>query len=320
MIPKVTVFPCFSGTNSFILSSVWSLPIFKWCNQPLLPGVNFLLPYPISSATRGLPVELLRLLAGNKSFHPSQMEASLAAAGIPIEIFDTTVSASDGIANLKPSPQIFLKAAEKLQIDPVNCIVIEDSRAGIQAAESAGVCYSVSANCLYTDHPCIALSSKFPNIFQGRFKQNRGINSRCKLYTIPGWVLNAEPNFVHPGMACVAVATTLTVKVLADLPADAVFPDIASIAVEDLSATHEKSSEDNTSETVSMTVKQLLHMHWAANNSLKGFISFHEIIYMYWTWLVHTGWMPSSAWIYVVSVSLPLLINPFMAQFIGYFR
>lgn len=63
------------------------------------------------------------------------------AAGIPIEIFDTTVTASDGITSLKPSPQIFLEAAKRLQIDPQNCVVIEDSRAGIQAAETAGMCH-----------------------------------------------------------------------------------------------------------------------------------------------------------------------------------
>ncbi|HLU51630.1 MAG TPA: beta-phosphoglucomutase [Flavobacteriaceae bacterium] len=37
----------------------------------------------------------------------------------------------------KPNPEVFLKAAELLQVSPKNCIVFEDSTAGIQAANTA---------------------------------------------------------------------------------------------------------------------------------------------------------------------------------------
>lgn len=39
----------------------------------------------------------------------------------------------------KPAPDIFLLAAEKLEIDPRNCVVIEDAASGIQAARAAGM-------------------------------------------------------------------------------------------------------------------------------------------------------------------------------------
>jgi len=39
----------------------------------------------------------------------------------------------------KPNPQIFLKAAEELNADPSNCVVFEDSLAGIKAANAAGM-------------------------------------------------------------------------------------------------------------------------------------------------------------------------------------
>ena len=41
--------------------------------------------------------------------------------------------------NSKPAPDIFLLAAEKLHLDPSECLVIEDSEAGLQAAEKAGM-------------------------------------------------------------------------------------------------------------------------------------------------------------------------------------
>ena len=39
----------------------------------------------------------------------------------------------------KPAPDIFLKAAEELGIAPENCMVLEDSVAGIRAAAAAGM-------------------------------------------------------------------------------------------------------------------------------------------------------------------------------------
>jgi beta-phosphoglucomutase len=41
--------------------------------------------------------------------------------------------------NSKPEPDIFLLAAEKLQVDPSECLVIEDSQAGLTAAKKAGM-------------------------------------------------------------------------------------------------------------------------------------------------------------------------------------
>lgn len=39
----------------------------------------------------------------------------------------------------KPDPEIFLKAAKKLNVDPKDCLVIEDAAAGVKAAKSAGM-------------------------------------------------------------------------------------------------------------------------------------------------------------------------------------
>lgn len=48
-------------------------------------------------------------------------------------IFDTIVCGDD-VINGKPNPEIFLKAAKNLSVNPQNCIVVEDSTAGIEAA------------------------------------------------------------------------------------------------------------------------------------------------------------------------------------------
>lgn len=58
--------------------------------------------------------------------------------------FDVTVSAED-VTRGKPDPQVFLTAAEKLQVPPASCIVVEDAAAGVEAARRAGMkCIGVS--------------------------------------------------------------------------------------------------------------------------------------------------------------------------------
>jgi len=47
------------------------------------------------------------------------------------------VICGDQVENSKPNPEIFLKAAKGLDINPEKCIVIEDSDAGITAAHAA---------------------------------------------------------------------------------------------------------------------------------------------------------------------------------------
>ncbi|WP_294156581.1 HAD family phosphatase [uncultured Clostridium sp.] len=45
----------------------------------------------------------------------------------------------DQVENSKPNPEIFLKAAKGIGAEPQNCMVIEDSDAGILAASRAGM-------------------------------------------------------------------------------------------------------------------------------------------------------------------------------------
>jgi len=46
---------------------------------------------------------------------------------------------SEDVRRGKPHPDLFLRAAELLGVEPARCIVVEDSEVGIQAARSAGM-------------------------------------------------------------------------------------------------------------------------------------------------------------------------------------
>ncbi len=50
--------------------------------------------------------------------------------------FDAITTAAD-VANGKPNPEVFLISAEKLQVEPKNCLVFEDAFNGFEAANRA---------------------------------------------------------------------------------------------------------------------------------------------------------------------------------------
>jgi len=68
---------------------------------------------------------------------PENITFVLAALDISA-LFQATVSRWE-VANGKPFPDIFLRAAEKLAMPAGQCVVIEDAPAGIQAAHAGGM-------------------------------------------------------------------------------------------------------------------------------------------------------------------------------------
>jgi len=76
-------------------------------------------------------------LAVASSADPPKVETNLAEIGIPSSTFGTVVTGLD-IEHKKPSPDIFLKAAENLGVDASECLVVEDAISGVAAGKAAG--------------------------------------------------------------------------------------------------------------------------------------------------------------------------------------
>lgn len=81
------------------------------------------------------------------------------------KLFDTIVTAED-VTHGKPDPQCFLVGANNLKADPGNCFVFEDSFAGIEAGNKAGMkviglATTNTANALADK--CIAVIRDFEN-------------------------------------------------------------------------------------------------------------------------------------------------------------
>jgi HAD superfamily hydrolase (TIGR01509 family) len=79
-----------------------------------------------------------------------KMRINLREIGLPVETFDVTVNGLQ-IERKKPFPDIYLKAADLLNVPPEECLVVEDAPNGIKAAKTAGM-------------KCLAVMSSFTEI------------------------------------------------------------------------------------------------------------------------------------------------------------
>lgn len=55
-----------------------------------------------------------------------------------VELFDAVCDGTQ-ITHSKPDPEVFLKAAQQLGVEPRFCLVVEDAPAGLEAARSGGM-------------------------------------------------------------------------------------------------------------------------------------------------------------------------------------
>ena len=91
-----------------------------------LPGAHSLIE---ELRSRGIPVAI-----ASASFR-QWVDATLRGLVLQ-DAFDATVSASD-VDNSKPAPDLFLAAARRLGVAPQDCLVVEDTLAGVRSAKAA---------------------------------------------------------------------------------------------------------------------------------------------------------------------------------------
>ena len=98
--------------------------VYKMTSEEILPGVtqilNFLdtnnIKFALGSASKNAPLILEKVGLINR--------------------FTALVDGND-VSKAKPDPEVFLIGAKKLNMNPENCVVVEDAIAGVQAANAA---------------------------------------------------------------------------------------------------------------------------------------------------------------------------------------
>ena len=66
-----------------------------------------------------------------------KMDVNLREIGLQRDLFHAIITGLD-VDNKKPFPDIYLKAAGKIGLEPQECLVVEDAVSGIKAGKSAG--------------------------------------------------------------------------------------------------------------------------------------------------------------------------------------
>ncbi len=72
------------------------------------------------------------------SSEPDRIRMSLSVTGL-LEAFEPHIFSASAVRNGKPAPDLFLYAASTMGVTPGECVVVEDSPAGIVAAKRAGM-------------------------------------------------------------------------------------------------------------------------------------------------------------------------------------
>lgn len=68
-----------------------------------------------------------------------------------MDLFDA-IADGNNVKKAKPDPEVFIKAAEMMHVEPKHCVVFEDAMAGVKAALNAGMmCIGIGSDKILTE-------------------------------------------------------------------------------------------------------------------------------------------------------------------------
>lgn len=141
----------FGSRNDFIVRSILGQNILEEDIKSIVEEKELEFRDKIKGKAKLLPgaFKLLDMMKGNlrmalvSSAPKENIDLIISELNIK-EYFDCIVSGHE-VAESKPSPEIYSLAAQKLETNPRNCLVIEDSPLGVKGAKAAGMkCLAVS--------------------------------------------------------------------------------------------------------------------------------------------------------------------------------
>lgn len=83
--------------------------------------------------------EFLRANGAKLAIGSSSKNTPAILKGIGLDTYFDAVADGNQITKSKPDPEVFLLAAKLVDIDPADCMVVEDAEAGVQAALAGGM-------------------------------------------------------------------------------------------------------------------------------------------------------------------------------------
>ncbi len=71
-----------------------------------------------------------------------------------LEKYIDEIASGAEVENGKPAPDVFLLAAERLDVDPKDCLILEDSKAGVKAGKASGAMVFMVPDMYTVDKEC----------------------------------------------------------------------------------------------------------------------------------------------------------------------
>lgn len=102
----------------------------------------------VASVLQSLP--MARCVASSSK--PERIALSLTVTGL-LPMLEPHIFSATMVENGKPAPDLFLHAAARMGFAPENCLVIEDSSAGVEAAKRAGMRVFAFTGATHARHP-----------------------------------------------------------------------------------------------------------------------------------------------------------------------
>lgn len=136
----------FGNTNQTIMNSLFNTQlshdklvslaeeketIYRELYQPFIKPVGGLPAFLEYAYNQGIPIALAT------SAPPDNVDFTLDSTGL--KKYFSFITDASMVEHGKPDPEIYLLSAAKLGVQPSDCVVFEDSIAGIQSAKNAGM-------------------------------------------------------------------------------------------------------------------------------------------------------------------------------------
>ena len=125
----------YAERNGITLPKDWYEEFYTTSIEKLIGNCE---PIPdVNSIIEALQTANIPFCVASNGMH-AKMRATLGTTGL-LPFFEGKMYSGYDVPNGKPAPDLFLHAAREFNTAPEDCVVVEDSTTGLQAAQAAGM-------------------------------------------------------------------------------------------------------------------------------------------------------------------------------------
>ena len=114
------------------LAPDWSAQYSPWYDEAFQRDLR-----PVAGIEKAIDALNIPSCVASNSSH-KRVRSSLSLTGL-LDRFEGRIFSAQDVEHAKPAPDIYLAAAQRMDVAPDRCVVVEDSKFGVQAARAAGM-------------------------------------------------------------------------------------------------------------------------------------------------------------------------------------